>query len=250
MSRAERLRRRAEREKAIAPGTVALLSGGLGRYTVAHQCFTALELPPGTHREWFNGTVSIHASRNLIADQFRGDWLLMIDDDQVYLPDMAMRLLAHLADDRIDIVVPLIVQRYSPHGAVIRRHDAATDTYKQITLTTERGLLEVDAAGTGVMLVRRRVFDRVPWPPFGLSVLIGLGEDIYFCREATKAGCRVWCDLETRVGHITPAAVWPSWKNGRWMVMWTALGLGSVAESVDIVRKGHDLAAGIERSDE
>ena len=39
--------------------TVALLCGELGRWTVGHQCFAALDLPPGSTRRIFSSNVHV-----------------------------------------------------------------------------------------------------------------------------------------------------------------------------------------------
>jgi hypothetical protein len=79
----------------------------------------------------------------------------------------------------------------------------------------------VAAAGTGGMLVRRKVFEALPRPWFEVGQLRtdSLGEDLWFCKKAGERGFEVWVDWETQMGHLTPAAVWPvhtgeGWRTG------------------------------------
>lgn len=224
------------------PGTVALLCGELGRWTVGQQCFAALDLPHGTIRRIFSSNVNIPDSRNAMMMSCAGEWLAMIDDDQVYSPDLIRRLLRHLRDSRVDIVTPLVLRRDPPHlpvllGASKHPVDEPFALRQLVLRDTDTGLLEVQATGTGVMLVRRTVIERVPEPWFEFGSTIG--EDYQFCMKAQAAGCRIFCDLDTRVGHIIPMAVWPHRNaDGSHVVKYTLVpSVGSQDRVIEIVRR-------------
>ena len=232
-----------QRRRAIRGGTVALLSAEQGRYTVAQQCFDALDLPRGTVRVRYAGRSNVADNRNAMAESFSGDWLAMIDDDHVYTPDMLRRLLRHLDRREVDIVTPLIVRRALPHQNVLVNASADAgkphETRQVVLEPGDRGLLEVHAAGTGVMVLKRRVFDRVsrPWFEWGRT-----SEDFALCLKAQAAGCRIFCDLETRVGHILPMIVWPGRAaDGRFVPMYSHFAsTGTAAITVDAVTRNHD----------
>jgi hypothetical protein len=225
------------------PGTVVLLSAELGRYTVAQQCFDALELPAGTTRLRHAGRSNVADNRNAIAESFSGDWLAMIDDDHVYSPDMLQRLVRHLENRAVDIVTPLIVRRMLPHQNVLvsaSADPAKPHETRQIVLDpTDGGLREVEAAGTGVMLLRRRVFERVarPWFEWGRT-----SEDFALCLKAKAAGCGIYCDLDTRVGHILPMIVWPARAaDGRFVPMYSHFAsAGTAAVTLEAIKRNHD----------
>jgi len=225
------------------PGTVAFMTAGLGRYAAAAQCMVALDRPAGASVEWFSGGVNVGNNRNIVAAHFAGDWLCMIDDDQVFTADLLGRLLRHFADDRVDIVVPLILRRNPPHvpcllvsaparaanRQVVELQKPRTVRYSlcQMKLTNQRGLQAVEAAGSGIMLIRRRVFERVPPPWFERRG--ELGDDFHLCLKARAAGCGVFCDLDTTAGHIAPVAVWPTLQaNGRWGTTFSHIHLGQL----------------------
>ena len=225
-------------------GTVAFMTAGLGRYAAAAQCMVALEKPAGSCVEWFSGGVNVANNRNVVASHFVGDWLCMIDDDQVFAPDLLHRLLRHLADDRVDIVVPLILRRNPPYVPclLVSAPPKGADTrvvelqqkpksvryfLRQMNLTNQRGLQAVEAAGSGIMLIRRRVFERVPLPWFERRG--DLGEDFHFCLKARAAGCGVYCDFSAAAGHVAPMAVWPTRQaNGRWGTSFNYIHLGQL----------------------
>jgi Glycosyltransferase like family 2 len=223
-------------------GTVALLCGELGRWTVGHQCFAALDLPPGSTRRIFSSNVHVPETRNDMMRSSAGAWLAMIDDDQVYQPDLIRRLVRHLRDPRVDIVTPLTLRREPPHLTVLlgpsKNPIDEPFALRQLALReTDTGLLEVEATGTGVMLMRQSVIERVadPWFEFGAAI----GEDYQFCMKARAAGCRIFCDLDTRVGHIIPMAVWPHRNaDGSHGVKYTRVpSVGSQERVIDIVRR-------------
>ncbi len=224
------------------PGTAVLLSAELGRYTVAQQCFDALELPPGSQRIRYAGKSNVADSRNAIAETFTGDWLAMIDDDHVYHPKMLVTLVRHLEDPRVDIVTPLIMRRRFPHPNVLvlaSDDPAKPHEMRQLVLNAaEGGLREVHGAGAGVMVLRRRVFERVPKPWFEWG---RTSEDYALCLKARSAGCRIYCDLDTRVGHILPMVVWPGrTDDGRFVAMYShLLSSGSPGEILDGIRRNH-----------
>jgi len=226
-----------------SPGTVAFMTAGLGRYAAAAQCMVALEKPAGTCVEWFSGGVNVANNRNVVAAHFAGDWLCMIDDDQVFAPDLLHRLLRHLDDNRVDIVVPLILRRNPPYTPclLVSAPPKGTDTrvvelqtpkpvryfLRQMNLVRQRGLQAVEAAGSGIVLIRRRVFERVPPPWFERRS--DLGDDFHFCLKARAVECGVFCDVGTTAGHVTPMAVWPTrHANGRWGRSFSYLHLGQL----------------------
>jgi glycosyltransferase involved in cell wall biosynthesis len=240
MARKSRQRRRSVANS--TQGTVVLLSAELGRYTVAQQCFDALQLPPGSQRIRYAGRSNVADSRNAIAEMFTGDWLAMIDDDHVYQPEMLLTLIRHLDDPRVDIVTPLIMRRRFPHPNVLvlaSDDPAKHHEMRQVVLDpAERGLREVHGAGAGVMVLRRRVFERVPKPWFEWG---RTSEDYALCLKARAAGCRIYCDLDTRVGHILPMVVWPGrTHDGGFVAMYSHLSSsGSPGDILDGVRRNH-----------
>lgn len=151
--------------------------------------------------------------------------LLMFDVDQMparYEPDgttLAERLRS-VAD--LDVVCGLYVMRTFPYPPLAFREKDPTPrylAYEEVQpILKERGLLEVDAVGTGAMLIKREVLEAVcekrgfPDNPVWLtptrSTVDDLkkrvwvwGEDLTFCRDARELGYRVWLDSRWESGH-------------------------------------------------
>lgn len=76
------------------------------------------------------------------------------------------------------------------------------------------GLVEVDAIGTGCMLINTDVFKQLPVPYFNYELAPDknrlMTEDNVFCRNAQNAGIKIYCDTNIRCGHIGEMIVTPS----------------------------------------
>jgi hypothetical protein len=110
----------------------------------------------------------VHWSRNwLLGEQLKSGkpWThaLFIDDDIVVEPDALERLLSH----KKDIVAGLCTRRNDPPIPNIRFYDRESGETKQIWEWPENQLVEVDAAGTGLMLLSMHAVEQVAECYFG-----------------------------------------------------------------------------------
>lgn len=197
-------------------GVVGIPCSDTGRYSAFSESLANLRLPEGTNVQFAVGTWR-HYARNQLAVwtlEEGADWLLMIDDDMVFAPDLIDRLLAH----DVDIVGALCLQRAEPYLPFCfdSDDDGILEPLDLRTYPLDGGLAEVAAVGTGAMLIRSSVFHRIPQPWF--TITEDSGEDILFCRAARAHGVPIHVDLSTPVGHMTTAAVWPAQRGGEWQV--------------------------------
>lgn len=135
--------------------------------------------------------------------------VLFLDTDQIYPPDTIPRLLSQAAKGW-DIVVAPVHRRYPPFELILKR--GKLDAYTQVPDEEAYSgrVIEIDAAGTGCMLIDTRVLiamDR-PWfeikrTPDGNPV----GEDISFCARARSLGFRICADTAINIDHIAKVAV-------------------------------------------
>jgi GT2 family glycosyltransferase len=152
-------------------------------------------------------------ARNTAADHAleQGmDYVLFIDDDMVIKPDS--RLFTNLIKHDKDITVPLFFHRRQPYAPLIFkrkvRAGGAYTTFDNI-MDYGKGLIRVDGAGCGVMLIKTEVFKKLDKPYFKHSD--DVGEDLYFCNKAVNAGFKIYCDTSLEVGHIgDPEVSWES----------------------------------------
>jgi hypothetical protein len=118
------------------------------------------------------------------------DYLLFIDSDMVFEPDLLDRLMAHNKDivgvDSKFKLLPL-------QSTVLYEGEMPKELFK------------CEAVGTGIMLINMNVFLKFqPW--FYLEITeygsLKFSSDYVFCRNATKNGVEVYCDPTIYVGHL------------------------------------------------
>jgi len=124
--------------------------------------------------------------------------ILFMDTDQVYHDtDLIPRLLAHGKD----IVGGKVHRRYPPFEPILNVDRQHVDD----GIIDRGGLVEVDATGTGCLLVRIDALNNIPKPWFEMSVNDDgkpIGEDIGFCYKAKGVGYRIYVDCDVEIGHL------------------------------------------------
>lgn len=134
--------------------------------------------------------------------------LMMMDCDMVYHPETITRLLAH----RLPIVGALCYRRYPPFDPLLLQGDPVKG-YESIDKWEDGELVEVDATGTGCLMFDMAVFRKMPAPWFKFrpnpDEKVGgvIGEDIGFCWDLKRAGCRIFVDTSVPSNHLTTLAV-------------------------------------------
>jgi hypothetical protein len=190
------------------PVKVGIITGDLGRYVEFNNAMYALLLPVGSNYQNIRGNGFAY-NRNLLVREMDPEieYLWFIDDDHTFDPGIVMNLITR----GVDIVQPMCVTRkppYNPYGYRFADGDYHTIPWAKFP---KSGLFEVDAVGTGGMLVHRRVFDAMPDPWFEEGKLgpEHLGEDLWFCKKAKELGFKIYVDCDNPMGHLSTHAVWP-----------------------------------------
>lgn len=137
-------------------------------------------------------------NRNYIAAQAvkgKYDYLFHVDDDMIYAPDTLDRLVAH---DK-DIIGGLYKTKYpEKQDYVIEHLDGAT--------VRENEVFECKALGTGLLLVKTEVYKKTPQPWYGYewfdNGMVKESVDWIFCKNASRAGFKVFCDPTVKAEHI------------------------------------------------
>jgi hypothetical protein len=163
-----------------------------------------------------NCSIITLARNSLVAEFLKTDCteLLFIDSDVVVTPDDILRLMAQSSDK--DICAGAYPRR-------ARDKKFFTDLYwtENNELEFEGSLMRVKRVGTGFMLIRRHVIEKMieahpEWSyknkPTGerMSALFDfdiiddqyVGEDYLFCDRATQMGFKVYIDVDISLPHI------------------------------------------------
>lgn len=190
-----------------APGLVGIPCGEQARWTEFARCLTFLRRPPGTRLAFNQGTY-IQASRNDLVSEMLSDpesqWLLMLDDDHVFAPDLLIQLLAH----EVDVVGALALARKPPYFiCAFEATDSRSGVSRGLSIRdVPFALQEVAAVGTGAILIRRHVLEAIEPPWFEVSFDErgrNVSEDVTFCEKARGAGFHVYLDGAQSIGHLT-----------------------------------------------
>lgn len=178
------------------------------------------ECPKGKHDLWvapeYSGAI-IHWSRNELVQAMRPEsqWALFCDADIIPEADYLDRLLAH---DK-DIAAGLCTKRIDPPEPNFRIWLESAQNYGVLLKWAHHGkLIEVDAVGTGFLLVRRSVFEHMAlayhreaflttgnghWFEYIRTPHGGeWGEDISFCWKAQRLGYHIYVDTSVVPHHV------------------------------------------------
>lgn len=147
---------------------------------------------------------SIDASRNLIVEhalEIGYDYIMWIDSDMILPRNTLTTLMSHDKDIVSGVYAYKIL---GGKNAVAKRFKKdVNDTYEDIPLKEIREkekLIEIDGVGFGCVLTKVDVFRNIKKPWFKYSPK--MGEDIYFCRKAQKAGYKIYLDTSILCGHV------------------------------------------------
>lgn len=212
-------------DDSTAAGTIGIISSDLARFSDFSTCLLSLIRPTTARIVWVRG-MDVCGNLNRVIKDMRGDWLWLLGDDHTFAPETLIQLLQHLERDDVDAVVPLCMKKQAPFEPVVYRssHVSPQDglTYYQVADLPQHGLVPIHAAGTAGMLIRRSVLDDLPNPVFETSQGMQ-NEDLILCRKIRErrerlglAGSGIWCDVDTRIGHIGIFPIYPLWQGDRY----------------------------------
>lgn len=152
---------------------------------------------------------SLPEARNNIVQQAQWEGcsqLFMCDTDQVYPADTFKKLRSHGKD----ICGTRVHKRYPPFTPIFLRGDIGSYEYVSDEEMFSGKLVEVDATGTGALLLNMEIFDSIPEPWFQFDTAPDgrpVGEDIYFCSQARKQGFQIFVDTSIEVEHLSTIAI-------------------------------------------
>ena len=202
-------------------GVIGVSSPESARYSAFYDELTQVDRPPDTVVSHAIG-LYINENRNHLAEhalELGADWVWYVDDDHCFRPDTLNRLLAH----DVDIVSGLYLRRVAPFLPVIYdKEDETGDVVKYALTPGDTGLKEIVAAGAGCLLVKTCVLRALGAPYWRFNQRPDgemIGEDIDFCQRARAKGFKVYCDMDTAIGHLTTMVLYPHQvEPGQWQL--------------------------------
>lgn len=152
------------------------------------------------------GSVITIARRNLTEIFLKSDfdYIWWVDSDMKFPIDTPLRLLSRKKD-----IVGVNYRRRRFPNANFTGMSGSPGSYTEFVTNDNSPAMElIDVLPHGCVMVKRSVYETIPQPHYLQeyipSLNLEIGEDIYFCQQAQKAGYQIWCDqeLSREVAHI------------------------------------------------
>lgn len=141
-----------------------------------------------------------HCRNNIVKKFLASDnqWLLMIDEDVV----PSQNPLEMIEVDKDIVVAPAPIYQYKVLWNIYK-----TDLkgfWVPVDLSKEKELIEIDAAGTGCILIKRRVLEAIKSPfkrIFDEDGIETMGLDLSFCKKAKERGFKIFASIKHKCSH-------------------------------------------------
>ena len=160
------------------------------------------------------GSLVYHSRNNLALKAIEGkyDYVLWLDSDMVFEPDLLERMFESIGNDYF--LTALYFSRRSPYKPSIwKKIELKTcEETKELRPEVEEFIdfpdntkFEIEGCGFGCCLMKGEMLS-VIYASQGLpfSPILGFGEDLTFCWKASKpCGFELFCDSSISVGHVT-----------------------------------------------
>lgn len=152
------------------------------------------------------GSVITIARRNLVDIFMKSDfdYIWWVDSDMKFPIEAPIRLLRR----NVDVVGCNYRRRRFPNPNFTGMSGSAGQFVEFQTTDQSPPMELIDVLPHGLVMVRRRVYEKTPQPHYLQEYIaelnLEIGEDIFFCNQVKKAGFEVWCDqeLSREVAHI------------------------------------------------
>lgn len=153
-----------------------------------------------------------HSRNHLVgkAIQLNADYMLWLDSDMVFHPDLLTGMMSTMSDKGLDILTGVYYRRVSPYTPVLldklEIDGKKVDSHNIEEIPNE--MFEVAGCGFGCVLMKTDVaFDVLAkfGPPF--NPIHGVGEDLSFCWRARQCGYKIYADPSIWLGHVGKVTV-------------------------------------------
>lgn len=166
-------------------------------------------IEPGQQILYTKTDNSYHSfARNNLVKQMRGDWLLMLDTDHQFEPDLLARMLYILMKNPEVQVLSGIYQYkgppYSPKIYHWSKDGKAIEAIGDWDKPKGRYLIPIGSAGGGCLLIKKEVIEKMKLKfkeePF--DILHPFSEDNSFFIRLRKLGIKAYCDPSIEYHHL------------------------------------------------
>ena len=151
----------------------------------------------------------VYESRNDLAKyavQSEADYVLWLDSDMMFEPELLEKMMATLQEHDLDILTGIYYRRRHPFSPVLMKKLSIAENnfceYENFNAYPEDGIFEVEGIGFGCVLMKSDVLMDIKatyndwFSPFGR-----VGEDLSFCWRARQTGHKIFADPSIQLGH-------------------------------------------------
>ena len=151
----------------------------------------------------------VYDSRNNLAKHaltMKADYILWLDSDMMFEPDILEKMLAKMQEKNLDILSGIYYRRRHPFSPVLFKKFSVDEnnfaTFENYNSYPEDDIFEVEGIGFGCVLMSSDVlFDVAAQFKDWFSPLGRVGEDLSFCWRARQCGYKIFADPEIQLGH-------------------------------------------------
>ncbi len=150
-------------------------------------------LQPTERILYTRATVSYHSfARDSLIDQMQGDWILMLDTDILFEPD-------------IDVLIGIYPYKGTIHAPVLYGYNPKTKRRFVIGDWDKRfDIIQCDAGGAGCLMIRKNVIEKVKAKKQSLfSIIEPFSEDNSFFLRLRRLKIPVYFSPNIKLKHLT-----------------------------------------------
>lgn len=155
----------------------------------------------------------VYTSRNELAKKaiaMDADYVLWLDSDMFFEPDLLERLFKTLKEKNLDFLSGLYFRRVPPFTPVLFDKLEITDKGAEWSEYQDlpADLFEIGGCGFGCVLMKTDIILEVAGK-FGdmFTPMANAGEDLSFCIRARECGYKLYCDPKITLGHVGQTVV-------------------------------------------
>jgi len=180
------------------------------------QCLATLKKIGQCAVSFYIGSL-VYDSRNKLASlavQMEADYILWLDSDMVFPPDLLERMMAVLDERKdIDVLSGLYFRRAKPFSPVLFQklevNEQGALEFEDASDIPEE-IFEIAGCGFGCVLMRTECLIDIASKEGGgvwFTPINNAGEDLAFCLRARQNGYKICCDPSIHCGHMAYTAV-------------------------------------------
>jgi len=147
--------------------------------------------------------------RSELVDNAQGDWLLQLDTDHQFAPDLLERLLFFKEREKARVISGVYCYKAPPYAPVANIWGDKGQVIPLGAWHPDTEILQVGPVGAGCLLADRSVFDEIKrelrQAPF--HIITGLSEDYSFAKRCKELKIPIHLALKVECHHLAPRHV-------------------------------------------